>query len=207
MPFLDFLFRRRATSRGAEADRPQSANPQTTVSSVTRKDLLRVVLREALFRNGIPAAWLAPEVLRTVHRGRDSGLHMRLVLRHWDPRLLQHAPSLERDVLARLQLLDPSAQNWFAGFSWQFGLADAEDLPPLPHPGTWTAPPPAMNLRRRAAPDTEPGADVIAGPLVIKPQAQDARADLERLLALRDEDLRRHAQDGDAFARTRPLTL
>ncbi len=37
--------------------------------------------------------------------------------------------------------------------------------------------------------------------------AEDVRADLERLLAARDEDMKRHSQGGDNFAATRPATL
>ncbi|NML48429.1 hypothetical protein HHL11_32080 [Ramlibacter sp. G-1-2-2] len=201
MPFLDFLFRRSSAAQRAEADRVQ-----TTVSNTTRRDLLRLVVRDALFRNGIPPTWVVPEVVRAVHRDHERGLHLRMVLKHWDPRLLLHAVALEQDMFGRLQLLDPTAGIWFAGISWQFGLPDASRCPPLPHPGSWTAAPPDPAPPTQQ-PEARQGADVIAGPVVIQAQAADARADLERLLATRDEDMRRQARDGDAFARTQPVQL
>jgi hypothetical protein len=42
---------------------------------------------------------------------------------------------------------------------------------------------------------------------VIPRPAEEVRADLDRLLAARDEDMKRHAQGGDNFAPTRPATL
>ena len=64
-----------------------------------------------------------------------------------------------------------------------------------------------------AAPEPKPAlppqqsGDVIAGPVVIPQPQDDVRGDLERLLALRDEDLRRHDGRRDSYAPTRPATL
>jgi hypothetical protein len=115
--------------------------------------------------------------------------------------------ALEQGFLQRLQMLDPQATTWLSGFSWQYALEDTSPCPPLPHPGTWMAPaqaarPPAP----AAAVPAAPSGDVIEGPTTINRSTDDVRGDLERLLALRDEDLKRHAS-GDHFAPTRPATL
>ena len=179
-------------------------SPGNSVNSV-RKDLLRLVLRETLTRNGIPQAWLGADMVRSTSSKREPGLHVRFLVRTWEPRLLQHGPALEREFQQRLQVLDPQADDWLMGFSWQFMLADPAVCPPLPHPGSWTAPR-ADDAPVHAGPATKPG-DIIEGPVVIKP-AEEVKADLERLLALRDEDLKKHAQGGDTnFAPTRPATF
>ena len=59
---------------------PQSMNS-------TRKDVLRLVLREMLTRNGIPQTWIAADMLRTTSSKRLEGLHVRFLVRHWQPRL------------------------------------------------------------------------------------------------------------------------
>ncbi|NML48423.1 hypothetical protein HHL11_32050 [Ramlibacter sp. G-1-2-2] len=198
------FFRRSGTPASKASESPTSAGPESSTSRGSRKDLLRLVLRDSLFRNGIPAAWLTAEVLRAARQGQQTGLHMRLVLRHADPRLPLHAVALERDLLARLRALDPSADTWFSGFSWSFAFADHVGREPLPHPSTWTAPPPERAQPSKAARETRPGADVIEGPVVIQRKSEDARADLERLLALRDDDLRRQVGGDGAFAATSP---
>lgn len=171
----------------------------------TRKDVLKLVLRECLSRNGIPQQWLTADLLRTTNTRREHGIHVRFLVRHWEPRLLVHGVALEREFADRLLMLDPQARDWLMGFSWQFAMEDSSACPPLPHPGAWTAPSPQAE-GPLAAPETRPG-DIIAGPVVIPQPVDDVRADLERLLALRDEDLKRHGGGADQFAPTRPATL
>lgn len=188
----------------------QGASVQSGSAHAVRKDLIKMVMRECLQRNGIPDAWLGAELLRASNSKREHGIHVRLLVRQWQPRLLQHAVALEADLHQRLLVLDPLADNWLTGFSWQFVLDDASACPPLPRAGTWTAPLAAADTAPRAdtpAAETAPG-DIIAGPVVIPKSEDDVRADLERLLALRDDDVRRHVAGAeDGFAPTRPVSL
>jgi hypothetical protein len=182
-----------------QASMPSQASPHSL-----RKDLLKAAMRETLLRNGIPEAWLGADLLRTNSPARkEQGVHVRFLVRHWDPRLVQHAVALEQDFYQRLLALDPLAANWLMGFSWQFAMSDLSACPPLPHPGSWTAPTEADTSPPDDKPTTRAG-DIIEGPVVIPQSADDVRADLERLLALRDDDLKRH---GDGFAATRPVQL
>ena len=184
----------------AASQAAQSRDPATSAHAV-RKEVLKLVMRETLARNGIPESWLSADLLRTNSPKREQGIHVRLLVRHWDPRLLQHGVALEQEFYKRLLALDPLAPNWLMGFSWQFAMEDLSACPPLPHPGSWTAPPQAAQVDDK--PTTRAG-DIIEGPVMI-PQTQDeVRADLERLLALRDDDMKKH---GDGFAPTRPVQL
>ena len=180
---------------------PGSNSPQAV-----RKDVLKLVLRELLTRNGIPQTWVAAEMLRTTSPRRDQGLHVRFLIRRWDPRLMLHGPALEGEFLQRLLMLDPLAADWLMGFSWQFALEDTSACPQMPHPGSWTAPPPAQKPDA-CAPLTKPG-DIIEGPVVIPRGFKGVRSDLEQLLALRDDDLRRHGKEGPSFfPATRPAAI
>lgn len=192
-----------AASGSAQFEASQQS-PQSTNS--LRKDLLRVALRELLIRNGIPQAWISADMLRTTSSKREQGLHVRFILRRWEPRLMEHGPAFEQEFLHRLLMLDPRARDWLSGFSWQFGLDDASACPPLPHPGSWTAPPAPPPEPPALAPLTKPG-DIIEGPVVIPRGRNDVRDDLEQLLALRDADLERHPRGADHFAATRPASL
>lgn len=215
MGMLDLLLGKRADppakARNSRPEGPHSVqfeasqlSPQS-VNSV-RKDLLRLVLRELLTRNGIPQSWLSADMLRTTSSKREQGLHVRFLLRHWEPRLMEHGPAFEQEFTQRLLMLDPAARDWLSGFSWQFAVEDASACPPMPHPGSWTAPPPQEQQPAARAPLTKPG-DIIEGPVRIPRTSEEVRADLEQLLALRDADLKRHAQGGEHFAATRPATL
>ena len=216
MGMLDLLRGRKAEAPArARTARPDANSTQFAASQLSpagsaattqamRKDLLKVVLREVLLRSGIPQAWVSADMLRTASPRREQGLHVRFLVRHWDPRLMLHGPALEQEFAHRLVLMDPLATEWLMGFSWQFALEDATVCPPLPNPATWTAP----RAPAEWAPvhETKPG-DIIEGPVVIPRPAEELRADLEQLMALRDADMKRHALAGEAFAATRPAGL
>jgi hypothetical protein len=214
MGMLDFMLGRRTGS----APRPRNSRPaQHSVqfeasqmspqsASSMRKDVLRLVLRETLTRNGIPQPWIAADMLRTTSTKRQDGLHVRFLVRQWDPRLMEHGPAFEQEFTQRLLSLDPQARDWLTGFSWQFALEDLRECPPLPHPASWTQRPAATQDTERGAPLTKP-ADIIEGPVVIPRTTDEVRADLEQLLALRDADQKRHRPGGDHFAATRPANL
>jgi hypothetical protein len=199
-------------SRPAPSTQFDSQHTQAGSNSQSvRKDLLKMVLRETLTRNGIPPTWISADMLRTTSPARrETGLHVRFLVRHWDPRLMEHAVAFEAEFTDRLQLLDPLANNWLMGFSWQFTMEDRSVCPALPHPATWTAPPPP-SAPAPLQPNAEPSSygDVIAGPTALEQPRplDDVRADLERLLALRDEDMRKHGTAERAYAATRPARL
>lgn len=218
MGILDLLLGKKSAPPKARNSRPaggsssladsQHTQGGSSASSV-RKDLLKLVLRETLTRNGIPPTWLAADMLRTTSAKREPGLHVRFLVRHWDPRLMLHGVAMEREFANRLLLLDPMAQSWLMGFSWQFVLDDTSECPALPHPTTWMAPPPPSApapLARTGEPSSY--GDVIQGPAALEPRPlDDVRGDLERLLALRDDDMRKHGPGDLSYAPTRPATL
>jgi hypothetical protein len=216
MGFLDLLLGKRGDAATARprASRPaastQFAPSHSTQAALSphnvRKDVLKLVMREMMMRNGIPNAWLSADLLRTTNSRREQGIHVRFLMRHFDPRLMQYGVALERDFLQRLLTLDPQAASWLMGFSWQFALQDDQGVPPLPNAGTWTAQQPEPVTVPAAEPASSYG-DVIAGPVFIPQPVDEVRSDLERLFALRDEDMKRHGTAGDAFAATRPHKL
>lgn len=185
-----------------------SQHDAPAAQGTTRRELLRVVLRDTLTRHGIPAAWIAAEVLPTTSQSGERGVHWRLVIRHWDPRLLACTIALQHALIKRITTFDPLASNWLTGISWQFALDDESRCPPLPHPGSWAASHDAMT--DPFAPAGEAG--VIEGPVRIAQQGAHAapgdpeRVDLDQLFAARDADFRKSA-DAQTWARTEPAKL
>jgi hypothetical protein len=214
MGFLQRIFGSSGTqpkAGGSRSGQPSvNSHPPSTRGSANspqsvRKELVRVTARDTLLHNGIPADWVRADPLTTAAPGREPGVHVRLSVLHWDPRLMVHAVALQQHLEKRIHAMDPQASQWLMGLSWQFALKDSSDCPPLPHPGSWTAPPPTT---MPAAPDTEPGsADVISGPTRIAgaDAATSARAELERMLSERDADFKKDG--GAAFETTQPMKL
>jgi hypothetical protein len=192
-----------AVSSHAPSTRGSANSPQSV-----RKELVRVCTRETLVHNGIPAAWIKAEPLTTAQAGRESGVHVRLLVQHWDPRLMYHAVAIQELLEKRILALDPQAEQWLMGMSWQFALQDVSQCPPLPHPGSWTQQPgaPAPQAVAAAAAPADGDADVISGPTRIRAQqdSPDARKELERMLSERDADFRKDADDS-SFGKTQPM--
>jgi hypothetical protein len=228
MGFFDRLMGK-GDSAGKSSSRPKSVSPhstqfahshtgpQSTTSAQSqhslRKDLLKVVLRETLMRNGIPANWISADLLRATSPKREPGVHVRFLLRQWDPRLMLYGVAFEQNFYKRLVAMDPQAASWLMGISWQFAMEDLSQCPPLPHPGSWTsqeeAALSAAGVAAAAAAATAaagPAGDVIAGPVVIPKGQDEVRADLEKLLAVRDQDMKKHSDDG-GFQATQPIQL
>lgn len=237
---------------------PSSLHSQSPAAQqgASRRELLRLVLRDTLNRTGIPTSWIGADLLAATSRGREPGIHVRLLLKHWDPRLMLHGIAFQNSFYKRLLTLDPLADRWLLGVSWQYSLADDSNCPQMPHPGIWTSSVPTDLLVAAAsaaeAVDTAEPVDLLGGSIVIsgpakapdsfvarpvaananssarqappaapqrpqqsqQAQPQDeraeAKADLERLFAIRDADLQRHTEINPLsthFAATEPAKL
>jgi hypothetical protein len=214
--------------------------------NASRRELLRLVLRDTLNRTGIPTSWLGADLLAATSRGREPGIHVRLLVKHWDPRLMMHGIAFESVYKKRVLTLDPLADRWLLGISWQYSLADDSACPAMPHPGVWTSSIP--DAAAAGEPSVQPittasdPADLLGGAILISGPAAtpdssaaaglaaaavrqavrhaapepltdaraEAKADLERLFAVRDEDMQRHAHGGGTpqqFAATEPAGL
>jgi hypothetical protein len=196
----------RAAQAGQSQGQPSTRGAANSPQSV-RKELVRVSARDTLLHSGIPAHWVRADPLTTAAPGREPGVHVRLVVQHWDPRLMIHAVALQQNLEKRIQAMDPLAGQWLMGLSWQFALKDDSACPPLPHPGSWTAP---AHAAAQQSPDTEPGnADVISGPTRIANTDAGAnpRAELERMLSERDADFKNKKDGGSSFEATQPMKL
>src|SRR5687768_14112189 len=163
-------------SRAGSAASAQAA-PHSTLGSQqsVRKEVARLSVRESLLHNGIPAHWIRAEPLTTAAPGRDAGVHVRLVVQHWDARLMPHAVALQDFIEKRILALDPEAEQWLMGLSWQFALEDASACPPLPHPGSWTS---ASSESPAAGAAAAPAAEAVPQPAAARehPASRQKRA-------------------------------
>lgn len=193
---------------GAGATRAAAAQgPQSTLGSPqsVRKEVARLAVREALRHNGIPAQWIRSEALTTAAPGRETGVHVRLVVQHWDARLMLHAVALQDAIEKRIATLDPEAGQWLMGLSWQFALDDAAACPALPHPGSWTSDPGEAPAAPAAEPLSPHGQATPAAPEYEPTGGRAKRAELEQLLSARDAQFGSDEDGGDGFGKTQPM--
>lgn len=129
-----------------------------------RRELLRVRTRNTLRLSGIPESWIEAQVLLEPVGGRTF-MHLRLVVRHWDPRLMRYAIAFQRKLMEEIERIDPQATQWLLSIVWAF--------------------PPELE-----APDLELPQPSAFLDLEAKPSGQHELAlDLARLYAVRDADL------------------
>jgi len=147
----------------------------------TRRELVRMLTRDSQRHAGIPDGWLESQVLLELGRGGQTFIHLRVVVRHWDERLLKYAVAFQRTLRSEIERFEPAAREWLLSITWQYEVDDQCPYPRLPDPGSWTGqaglaagPTPAPARIEEKKQDTE---------------EDEVRADLARLFAVRDANM------------------
>jgi hypothetical protein len=204
-----------ATPAAAEAARDD--HPMTIEEgsdNAMRRQLVQVLLRDLLRKHGIAPHWIELHMLVVSRSSRGSGLYVRLIVRHWDERLMNYASALQNALLTDIARFEPRASEWLHGISWQFEMTDSCPYTTLPGKAFWaeTAAPttPVMPVILASTP-----AQAVKRP-TFAPSAQVARPskesealeDLQLLFQVRDKDLGKHS-DGMAvgYEKTQPSPL
>jgi len=171
--------------------RPVAEGPPTIEdgsANALRRQLVQVLLRDVVRRHGIPPGWLDCQMLVVSSRSRGEGMYVRVVIKHWDSRLLNYAVAFQKALMADIMRFEPHAADWLYGLSWQLEVGDTCPYKELPDRSAWEEPSPEAN----------------------DPQ-HELKTDLERIFAIRDSDmLMRGEQSGHpagAYAKTEPQKL
>jgi hypothetical protein len=131
-----------------------------------------MAVRDTLLKHGIPSHWISAEPVPAITNGRVPGMHLRLVVREWNPELLAYTVALQRAIQARLIRLDALSHSWMAGVSWKYEVVDDSTCPALPPPQHWDRSRHAVMIRPLAAPapvPTRAPAPALAPTLVDRP--------------------------------------
>jgi hypothetical protein len=192
---------------------PKAENPHDNTPSIlegsenaTRSHLAHLLLRDLLRKHGIPAQWIDMKMLVVSSISRGAGLHMRLIVKQWDPRLMNYALALQNEVMTDMVRFDPHASQWLHGISWQLEMADSCPYTAMPDKSFWLEP------VKQAAPMAPAAAVVpVAHAVATAPAAEenDALEDLDRLFFIRDQEIGKsageHAPVG--YESTQPSSL
>lgn len=101
-----------------------------------RRQLLGVVLRETLRKGGIPAEWIAGEVLPLVLPNGAVQVEVHLSVTIDEPRVYFYLSSLQASFERRLQAMAPDAKDWVAKLSWHLSPDPSWEVA-MPAPDYW----------------------------------------------------------------------
>ena len=169
-----------------------------------RRQLILLLLRDLMRRQGMPSAWIELQMLVVTSASRGEGLYVRLILKHWDARLVNHAQAFQNELLADIARFEPHFDTWMRGISWQLEMTASCPFTQLPGKAYWEAPAkrPADQIR------TEP-ARLTPLPAKVLSDSDAATADLHQLFQIRDQELRDAATRYAPmeYEKTQPLSL
>ncbi len=150
---------------------PDSKMSDIDTQAATRRELVRVMTRDTLRASGIPEGWIESQVILELGRGGQAVVHLRLVMKRWEARLLKYAVAFQNRLTDEVQRFDPDAREWLASITWQFQVGDTCPFPDLPDPPEWQAPVTRVDVPIDAA------------------EADEVSEDLALLFAIRDANL------------------
>jgi hypothetical protein len=141
-------------------------------ANALRRQLIQVLLQDSMRRHGIPAGWLDCQMLLVSSRSRGEGMYLRLIIKHWDIRLLTYALAFQKSLMVDITRFEPHADQWLYGISWQIDCGDSCPYTSLPDRHVWQSP--------------------TAHPLAA---GGDIKQDVAHIFAIRDADMQVHGAD------------
>lgn len=135
-----FEFLSRGRAKADRTDPGPSTMPQTVQTNATQRDMARLTLHHILKHHGIPAHWIAGELVPIHIPGQGDASLLQLEIMHWHDSLVLHAPALQQELLAGLRRFDPATSGTRYLFTWKFSPDCGCPHTQLPEPGFWSAP-------------------------------------------------------------------
>ncbi len=179
--FSHFSGRRHGAAAPAAGDNPAAIQEGSENSG--RRHLVQVLMGDLLRRHGIPPAWIDCQMMLVSSRTKGAGMSIRLVVQHWDERLMNYASALQQALLADINRFEPHAAHWLQGISWQLEVSGSCPYTTLPAPDFWLAPPAETLPNSTPEPEPEQQQPRPRAKRQVEPINTLA---LERLFAIRD---------------------
>jgi hypothetical protein len=209
MGLLDKLFNQKEPRRPDPQESSQFREVQESTSheeeegddgsarSTPRRDLVQVVLRETMRKHGIPSDWIECRILSVMSKSRGQGMHLLLVVRQGDDRLVTYVHAFQDAFLRELATFDRRARESVFSLSWQFEGKGHVEKSPMPGPGSWESGKPAEAAPLAAAMSAAAAAEDTS-------ENDELQEDLQALFAIRDAALKQDAPPPALADRDRP---
>jgi len=172
----------------------QSARNASAQQYTLRRQVLQTALRDTLIRYRIPSAGVGCETLLSSRNAIEPTVHVRLLVKDFEPRLLTQAYAFQKAFLKRATSFDPKVVDWLSGVSWQFETPDdslPSELPAMPRAQAVDAVP-AGGYAHAAASVVATASEAIstaaakASAAAAAPTEQESLAELHRLFMAAD---------------------
>ena len=108
--------------------------------TATRGQLVQVLLRDLIRRSGMPPGCVQCQIQVINSRSRSQGIYVRLIVKHWDERLMTYAFAFQKALLTEIVQYEPTAGSWLQGIAWQLEVAASCPVTELPGPDFWQSP-------------------------------------------------------------------
>lgn len=131
--------RRDGPTMGEGRDNPLTIEDNS--ENGTRRQLVQMLLRECLNRNGMVPGSVECQMTLVSSRSRGPGMHIRLIMRRWDLRLLTYAVAFQKELMNAITQFEPKASTWLHGISWEFHEGETCPYPDMPDPLVWKSAP------------------------------------------------------------------
>ena len=187
---------------------PLSRSPQQSVlhggsEAAMRGQLVQVLLRDLVQKSGMQPGWVQCRIQVINSRSRGQGIYVQLVVMHWDERLMKYAFAFQQALRTKILQFEPRAASWLQGIAWQLEVASTCAVTQLPGPEFWQTPTIAPDSSNQfdivpmpANPILFTTPEPVPSPINVPAAIQDDTAqDLERLFAIRDNELANLAKD------------
>jgi hypothetical protein len=99
----------------------QTAGVHTKPRSAARRDLVKLALRDAMRKHGIPSDWMDCRTLSVASRDKQSGMHVQFMVRKADQQVLGHVHAFQESFWQEIEGIDPQARQWLFSVGWEFG--------------------------------------------------------------------------------------
>lgn len=92
-----------------------------------RRDLVKLALRDAMRKHGVPSDWIDCRTLSAVTRQGISGMHVQFLVRKADQEVLNYVHAFQESFWQEIESIDPQAREWLFSVGWEF-YGKAEQL-------------------------------------------------------------------------------
>ena len=105
--------------------------------TAARGQLVQVLLRDLIRKSGMPPGCVQCHLQVINSRSRGQGIYVRLIVKHWDERLMKYAFAFQKALLTEIVQFEPTAGSWLQGIAWQLEVAASCPVTELPGPDFW----------------------------------------------------------------------
>lgn len=169
--FIDLILGKKTTPAHSQpASRSFGSSLSIGTDNAARGQLVQVMLRDLIRKSGMPPGWVQCQIQVVASRSRGPGIYVRLIVKHWDQRIMTYAFAFQKALLTDIVRFEPQAQGWLHGISWQLEVASTCPYQDMPDKNFWLEAPPPLGAQARAAPQ-QPSPSATPAPAKVLPTA------------------------------------